>query len=223
MHLSETKAAVSDRHDRVPSDGFDTYMRGGLEMAQHRQVLGYIQGNSSDQNHDRLEAIGDVDRIFAEKLSGGTRSSRVALEECIRYVRDGNLVRVASRDRVARSMPDPRSTNDELLARRASVEVVKEGQTSRPAPSKARANLMLSMVALIAEFERELARERRAEGIQLAKTAGKHRGRLPRPAPNQLDAVCQVVDVGMSKAEVARRFSIARSTMRRVLVATTER
>lgn len=64
------------------------HLRGGLEMAQRTQVVGYIRASLIDQNHARqLEAIGDVDRVFAKKPSGGSREDPAALEECVRYVR----------------------------------------------------------------------------------------------------------------------------------------
>ncbi|GAA2926228.1 recombinase family protein [Microbacterium luteolum] len=193
-------------------------------MAQHTQVVGYVRVSSSDQNEARqLEAIGAVDRIFAEKVSAGSRFSRVALEECIRYVRDGDIVRVASMDRLARSMRDLRQIIDELLAKGAAVEFVKESQTYSPGPSNALANLMLNMLGAFAEFERALIRERQAEGIQLAKKAGKYRGRNRKLASSQVDEIRQLVDAGVPKSEVARRFEINRSTVYRLLAVPKER
>lgn len=50
-------------------------------MVQHKtQVVAYVRVSSVDQNLGRqLEAVGDVDRVFEEKVSGGSRADRVAL------------------------------------------------------------------------------------------------------------------------------------------------
>lgn len=66
-------------------------------MPQHTQTVGYVRVSSDDQNLARqLEAIGDVDRIFSDKVSGGSRENREALSDCITYVRHGDVVKVAS-------------------------------------------------------------------------------------------------------------------------------
>lgn len=63
-------------------------------MAPHGQTVGYIRVSSDDQNLARqVEALGEVDRLFEEKVSGGSRSQRVALADCIAYVREGDTVR----------------------------------------------------------------------------------------------------------------------------------
>lgn len=126
-------------------------------MAQRTQAVGYVRVSSDDQNFARqIEAIGDVDRIFSDKVSGGSRDSRVALDECIKYIRDGDVVRVASMDRLARSLRDMRDIIDEVVAKGATVHFVKEGQTYSPDTKDALSQLMLHMLAAFAEFERAL-------------------------------------------------------------------
>ena len=85
-------------------------------MVQHKtQIVAYVRVSSMEQNLGRqLEAVGDVDRVFEEKVSGGSRMDRVALLECIRYVREGDVVKVASMDRLARSLTDQREIVDEI-------------------------------------------------------------------------------------------------------------
>ena len=56
-------------------------------MTQRTQTVGYVRVSTTDQNLDRqIEAIGAVDRIFEEKVSGATRTDRPALVDCIRYI-----------------------------------------------------------------------------------------------------------------------------------------
>lgn len=77
-------------------------------MSRHKgQVVGYVRVSAADQNQARqVEAIGDVDRLFSEKVSGKNVDDRQQLKEMIAYVRDGDVVRVKSPDRLARSTRD---------------------------------------------------------------------------------------------------------------------
>lgn len=58
-------------------------------MTQRKtQIVAYVRVSSADQNLARqLEAVGPVDRVFEEKVSGSSRADRTALAECIRYGR----------------------------------------------------------------------------------------------------------------------------------------
>lgn len=187
-------------------------------MMQHVQVVGYVRVSSTDQNTARqLEAIGEVDRVFEEKVSGGSRVDRAALAECLAYVRAGDTVRVASMDRLARSVVDLRAIVDEVLDKGASVQFVKEGQTYTPDSADALSRLLLHMLGAFAEFERSLIRERQAEGIRIAKAAGKYRGRQRALSVADADRVKALVAAGMPKARIAREFGVNRSTIYRLL------
>lgn len=60
------------------------------------QVLGYVRVSSADQNPERqIEVLGECDRAFTDRLSGSSRAKRCRLAELMRYVRDGDTVRVA--------------------------------------------------------------------------------------------------------------------------------
>lgn len=164
-----------------------------------------------------MEAIGDVDRIFSDKVSGGSRESRAELAECIKYVREGDVVRVASMDRLARSLRDLREIVDEIIAKGASVQFIKESQTYSPATHDPLSQLMLHMLGAFAEFERALIRERQAEGIRIAKAEGKYRGRAKKLSEEQRSELEKLLATGIPKSEVARRFGVNRATIYREL------
>lgn len=187
-------------------------------MAQHTQTVGYVRVSSDDQNLARqLDAIGNVDRIFSDKVSGGSRDARTALNECLTYIRDGDTVRVASMDRLARSLRDMRDIVDEIIGKGAAVHFIKEGQTYSPDRNDPLAQLMLHMLAAFAEFERALIRERQAEGIRIAKAEGRYRGRARKLTAGQLEDARQLIATGIPKAEVARRYGVDRTTLYRAL------
>jgi putative DNA-invertase from lambdoid prophage Rac len=75
---------------------------------------------------------------------------------------------------------------------------------------------MAGMVAVFAEFEREIRRERVAAGIEQARREGRHLGR-PRSASLKSKHVRRLFREGVSKAEIARRLGIGRTSVRRIL------
>lgn len=191
-------------------------------MVQHKtQVVAYVRVSSFDQNLGRqLETLGEVDRVFEEKVSGGSRTDRVALLECIRYVREGDIVKVASMDRLARSLTDLREIVDEITEKGASVVFVKEQQTYSRDTEDAIGRLMLNLLGAFAEFERTLIRERQREGIRLAQAAGKYKGRSKKLTDEQIVDARRLIEAGVPKAKIARDLQIDRTTLYRALVAT---
>lgn len=190
-------------------------------MAAHGQTVGYVRVSSEGQNLARqTESICGVDRLFQDKVSGGSRADRVGLAECLAYVRTGDTVRVASMDRLARSVVDLQQLVDEILAKGASVHFVKENQTYSPTGEDSMSRLLLHVLGAFAEFERNLIRERQAEGIRLAKAAGKYRGRARSLTDAQvLEARAQIA-AGVPKTRVATTLGVNRATLYRALTRT---
>ena len=95
-------------------------------MAGHKgQVVGYVRVSAADQNEARqLEALGAVDRLFSEKVSGKHTDGRAQLQEMLIYVRDGDTVRVKSPDRLARSTTDLLALVERLKAKGVGLEFI---------------------------------------------------------------------------------------------------
>lgn len=187
-------------------------------MTPQGQVVGYARVSSTDQNFARqLEALGHLDRLFQDKVSGRNRSDRVGLKECLGYVRAGDTVRVASMDRLARSLTDLQQVVDEITTKGAAVHFIKENQTYSTSGTDSMSRLLLQILGAFAEFERNLIRERQAEGIRLAKAAGKYRGRNPRLMVDQIAEARSQLAAGVPKTRVARQLGVDRSTLYRAL------
>jgi len=187
-------------------------------MATHGQTIGYVRVSTIDQNLSRQhEAIGQVDRTFSDQVSGGSRRDRHGLTECLRYVRDGDTVRVASIDRLARSLVDLQQLVDEITAKGATVHFVKENLTFTRDTTEPTSTLMLQILGSFAQFERAIIRERQAEGIRIAKAAGKYRGRPLTLTEQQVRQARDRVDAGVPKARVAADLGVSRSTLYRAL------
>ena len=76
--------------------------------------------------------------------------------------------------------------------------------------------LMFNLLGAIAQFERELTRERMLVGIAKARAEGKYKGRAP-TARAKADKVRDLRDAGLGPAEIARQVGISRTSVYRVL------
>ncbi len=144
------------------------------------QVVGYVRVSSADQNPVRqTESIEKFSphKIFEDKLSG-RNTDRPELQRMIEYVREGDTLIVHSLDRLARSLPDLRRIIETLNNKGVSVQFIKNGLDFKAGEeANAASMLMLNVLGAIAEFERELIKERQREGIEKAKQRGVYKGR----------------------------------------------
>ena len=190
-------------------------------MDGNGQRVGYVRVSTVEQNdqrqHELLQASGVIDRFFENKISGRTRATRPGLTECMNYLRDGDELVISSIDRLARSLADLRALVDELTDKGVTVTFLHEHLSFSKNSSDPRADLMLSILGSFAEFERAIIRERQAEGIALAKKAGKYKGRKRALTTAQVDDARERIAAGESKASIARSFGVTRPTLYRAL------
>ena len=187
-------------------------------MVQHKGiVIGYVRTSSAGQNPERqLAAIGQVDRLFQEAVSAKTRQ-RPQLEEMLRYARAGDHLRVASMDRLARSVVDLNAIVQELTGKGVLVEFIHEGLTFNKGNEQPFAQFQLNIMASFAQLERAIIRERQAEGIAAAKKRGVYKGRAKALTEEQLAQAREDIDKGVPKTVIARRYGVHRSTLHRRL------
>lgn len=176
------------------------------------QIVAYVRVSSSEQNEARqIETLAGAGRVFMDKMSG-KNADRPALAEMLAYVREGDTVRVASLDRLARNLDDLRRLVTDLTAKGVRVEFAKEGLTFTGEDS-AMSKLLLSVMGAFAEFERSLIHERQAEGIAIAKARGVYKGRKPALSAEHVEQARQRVSQGIPKAVVARDLGVSRQTL----------
>lgn len=180
-------------------------------MSEHKgHVVGYVRVSAADQNEARqLEAIGDVDRLFSEKVSGKNVGDREQLKEMLAYVREGDTVRVKSPDRLARSTTDLLSLVEQLRQKGVAVEFVDNPALNTDTPQ---GEFMLTILAAVAQLERATIRERQAEGIAIAKRNGVY-DRAPKLSAEQIEEARQRASSGVPKAKVARDLGVSRQTL----------
>jgi len=183
------------------------------------QRIGYIRVSSIDQNTDRQLSGVELDRTFTDKLSGKNAEDRPALQELLRFLRDGDTLYVHSIDRLARNLNDLLRLVQDLTSRGVTVQFTKENLTFS-GDDNPMSRLMLSVMGAIGEFERALIRERQAEGIAKAKKKGKYKGRKRVLTPLQAQELrVHAEGPGVNKSALARKFGISRKSVYRYLSA----
>ena len=175
------------------------------------QEVGYLRVSSVLQNTARqLDGV-QLDKVFEDRASGKD-IQRPQLEACLAHLRDGDTLHVHSMDRLARNVDDLSKMVKELTGRGVMVKFHKEGLTFTGDESPM-ANLLLSMLGAVAEFERALILERQREGIAIAKGKGKYKGRKPALTVEQVVALRQRAASGEKKTALSKAFGISRETV----------
>lgn len=175
------------------------------------QKIGYVRVSTVEQNAARQLADMVCDRIFEDRASGKD-TNRPKLIECINYVREGDTLVIHSMDRLGRNVDDLRRIVNELTGKGVAVQFVKEGLTFSGEASPMN-ELLLSMLGAVAQFERSLILERQREGIQIAKAAGKYRGRKPSLTPERIAELRQRAAAGEKRTALAREFKVSRASV----------
>ena len=187
-------------------------------MSQGKQV-GYIRVSSVDQNTARQLQDISLEKVFEDKCSGRD-TNRPQLKACLEYLREDDTLHVHSLDRLARNVEDLLAIVRDLTDRGVKVIFHKENLTfapDTPDNSNSMSRLMLTIMGAIAEFERSLIKERQKEGIVIAKTAGKYRGRSSTITDSLRTEVMQLKAIGVSVSAIARKFGRTRQWVYRAL------
>lgn len=175
------------------------------------QEIGYVRVSTVDQNSIRQLYGMQLDRVFRDEASGGTRE-RPQLQEMRKYVREEDTLYVHSMDRLARNLDDLRLLVHEFTEKGVRVVFIAEGLTFT-GDGNPYSLLLLSVIGAVAEFERSLIRARQMEGIAAAKMRGVYKGRKPSLNGAQMHELRRRVGEGESVTVLAREFRISRQTV----------
>lgn len=176
-------------------------------------IIGYARASTEDQKLDaQIELLKEAkcERIYREKVSG-VKVDRPELAAMLDYVREGDTVVVTKLDRIARSTKHLLEITDLLKEKKVVFKALNINfDTSTPT-----GKLMQTMLAAVAEFEREMMLERQAEGIRIAKAKGKFKGRKP-TAREKGDEVLKFLADGLTKEAVAEKVGVSVSSVYRI-------
>jgi DNA invertase Pin-like site-specific DNA recombinase len=178
-------------------------------------IIGYARTSTPDQTAGLAAQARDLtaagaERIFPEQVS--SVAPRARLVECLASLREGDALAVTKPDRLARSTAELLTIEADLTKRGIGLIILSIGgerlDTRNPT-----SKLMLTILAGVAAWEREIMLERQREGIAKAKVEGKYKGR-----PVSIDAA-EIVRLSetMGPAAIAKHLGIARSSVYRML------
>jgi DNA invertase Pin-like site-specific DNA recombinase len=183
------------------------------QTSNRSQIFNYLRVSSTDQITDRQLVDIPCDRLYEEKVSGKD-TNRPQLQAMLSNLRKGDLVNVHEMSRLGRNTKDLLSLVDEILGKGASINFRKEnlvfnsGEQAGPFQE-----FQLQMLAAVCQFERALTRQRQAEGIALAKKAGKYHGGQKKLSESHKEALLAAHAKGGKPAQLARDFDISRASV----------
>lgn len=182
-------------------------------------IFGYGRVSTGQQTTENqrleLEQAGyqiEPDYWFADEGVSGkvAASQRPAFKRMLGQVRKGETLVVSKLDRLGRDAIDVLQTVRQLGERGIKVVVLQLGTTDL---TSAAGKLLLSMLAAVAEMERDLLVERTQAGLQRAKAEGKTLGRPSKTTPEQRAEILHRLGAGESVSAVARFYSVSRANI----------
>ena len=179
-------------------------------------TVGYARVSSTGQDLSvQLEKLAGCDKVFKEKRSG-VDTGRPELKRCLEYLREGDTLLVSKIDRLARSTSDLYRIISHLAEKGVAFKVVDDptiDTTSRTG------KLIMGILALIAEFENDIHRERQMDGIAKAKERGVHFGRKPELTPEKVAEINSLRQSGITVPEIIRQTNLSKASVYRAMSA----
>ena len=191
-------------------------------------LIGYARVSKSD-GHQVLDLQIDAltnsgvkeENIYSDKISG-SKDERPGLENCLKALREEDILVVYKLDRLGRNLKHLIQTVEDLTKRKIGFKVL-SGQGVNIDTTTPAGKMIFSIFGALAEFERELIRERTIAGI----TAARARGRMGGRKFNLTKAQVRLAEASMknrdtSVAELCKELKITRATLYKYISPTGE-
>lgn len=186
--------------------------------------IGYIRVSSADQNtarqEEQMRAVG-VDKVFIDKASGKD-FNREQYQAMTAMLRKGDVVFVTSLDRMGRNYKDIAEQWDFITkTKEADIVVldmdILDTRKSNDLTGTLISDIVVKLLSYVAEKERTNIRERQAQGIAIAKAAGKYKGRQPIQISEELlkDVHTAWYKNEITTAHAIKRLGVSRNTFYR--------
>ncbi len=179
--------------------------------------VGYSRVSTTDQHPeaqaDRLRAAG-CEKIFTDKGVSGKLARRPQWDACLDYLRAGDVLVTVRLDRIGRSLSNLIDVMNGLGERGIDLKVLDQPvDTTTPA-----GRLIFAMLGAVAEFERDLIRERTMDGLATARARGRQGGRKVKLSPGQVAHARQLYDARQHTVQqIADLLGVDRRTIYRSL------
>ena len=173
--------------------------------------IGYCRVSTHDQHlamqQDSLKSTG-CSEIFSD-IASGAKTDRPGLDEALAYLREGDTLVVWKLDRLGRSIQHLIQTIQALSNRGIGFKSLQENIDTTTSGGK----LIFHIFGALAEFERDLIRDRTKAGLKAARARGRLGGRPPALDKRQMDRLYELYDEGKSTiTEICRIFGISKSS-----------
>lgn len=171
-----------------------------------------IQQNTNNQKLELEQSGYQIDYWFEDTgISGKTSANqRPQFMALLAKIRDGESIVVSKLDRLGRDAIDVLQTVKQLSGRNIKVIVHQIGSTDLSSPA---GKMLLTMLAAVAEMERDLLIERTQSGLQRAIQEGKQLGRPSKTNANDRTEILAKLNSGESVSQLAREFKVSRGTI----------
>jgi DNA invertase Pin-like site-specific DNA recombinase len=187
-----------------------------MHEKEPQMIIGYARVSTNGQTLDaqiaQLKAAGAT-KIFKEKVSGA-KTDREQLAKAIAALDDGDVLIVSRLDRLARSTRDLLNVLATIAAKGARFKSLGDAWCDT---TSAHGRLMLTVLGGLAEFERELIRQRTGEGRARARAQGVAFGRPSALTPHQQREARQRRAEGETLKSIARSYNVSRTSIMRLL------
>ena len=179
-------------------------------------LIGYARVSTEEQNldsqRDALKSAG-CEKIFTDQISG-TKARRPGLEEALSHLRSGDTLVVWRLDRLGRSLRHLIDTVTSLQEQGVEFKSLTEAIDTTTSGGK----LVFHIFGALAEFEREIIRERTRAGLTAARYRGKLGGRRKKLTAKQLEMAHSLYDNKTHTVdEICKTLGIGRTTFYRYL------
>ena len=178
--------------------------------------IGYARVSTLDQNPElQLDALTDAgcEKIFSDKVSGA-KAERPGLQEALDYLRKGDCLVVWRLDRLGRSLKHLIQVAEDLESKEIGLASLQEGLDTTTSGGK----LIFHIFGALAEFERNLIRERTMAGLEAARARGRKGGRKNKLSDDQVATLKKMhASRQHSVGEICRLLSISKPTFYRYL------
>lgn len=180
-----------------------------IDMTKTNTRIGYARVSTTDQ--DLTTQVADLTAagctvIRTEKVSGKSREGREELQTILDFLRPGDQVIVVRLDRLGRDTRDVLNIVHEIKEKGASLKVLSPAIDT----SGSTGEIVLTVLAMVAQMERSFLRERQAAGIAKAKTEGKYKGGAVKI---DLTTVEKMKAEGKGMTEIAKHFKVTRQAI----------
>ncbi len=174
--------------------------------------IGYARVSTADQNldlqMDALQAAG-CEKIFSDRGVSGAKTERPGLDKALDQIRRGDILVIWKLDRLGRSLSHLLSIVEDLKHKGVDFASVQDGFDTSSASGK----MVFSVIGAMAEYERNLMRERTMAGLAAARSRGRMGGRPKSLDKSQVKVAITLANEGeLAIKEICEQVGCSRST-----------